>query len=135
MIYHTSYMHANLWTKSILTKYAFILKYFWIAIFKSHQQFSLVYMQAEMPDGQDSLWSLQICLILVDLMKMDILYRIFDFVTSFLLMVSLQGLLELSALSRPLLDSVLFLLLLFVCAFSESKDLLWIESFGPKLSI
>ena len=88
-----------------------------------------------MPDGQDSLWSLQICLILVDLMKMDILYRIFDFVTSFLLMVSLQGLLELSALSRPLLDSVLFLLLLFVCAFSESKDLLWIESFGPKLSI
>ena len=88
-----------------------------------------------MPDGQDSLWSLQICLILVDLMKMDILYRIFDFVTSFLLMASLQGLLELSALSRPLLDSVLFLLLLFVCAFSESKDLLWIESFGPKLSI
>ena len=52
---------------------------------------------------------------------MDKVYRIFDFVTFFLRIVSLQDLLELDALSRPLIGSVQSRLLSFVHAFSESE--------------
>ena len=54
--------------------------------FKSHKQFLWVYMLAEMQDDQDFWWWLRIYSRLIlarDLMKMDKVYQIFDFVTFF----------------------------------------------------